>query len=36
MIDKLGGIVKRSDAHGVGIELDARLEWIALVPIYFQ
>lgn len=36
IIDKLGGIVKRSDAHGVGIELDARLEWVALVPIYFQ
>jgi hypothetical protein len=36
IIDKLGGIIIRSDAHGVGIELDARLEWVALIPIYFQ
>ena len=35
-IDKLGGIVKRCDARGVGIEFDARLEWVALLPIYFQ
>lgn len=36
MIDELRGTVKRSDEHGVGIELDDRLEWVALVPIYFQ
>jgi hypothetical protein len=35
-IDKLGGIVKRCEDRGVGIELDARLEWVALVSIYFQ
>jgi len=35
-IDKLGGIVKRCDEHGVGIELDERFEWIALLPIYFK
>ena len=35
-IDKLVGIIKRCDARGVGIEFDARLEWVALLPIYFQ
>jgi hypothetical protein len=31
-IDKLSGIVKRCDEHGVGIELDDKLEWFALIP----
>ena len=35
-IDKLSGIVKRCDERGVGIEFDDRLEWVALVPIYFH
>ena len=35
-IDNLNGLVKRSDEHGVGIEFDDRLEWVALVPIYFH
>ncbi len=35
-IDKLTGVVKRCDTHGVGIEFKERLEWIALVPIYFR
>jgi hypothetical protein len=35
-IDKLSGIAKRCDERGVGIEFDDRLEWLALVPIYFH
>ena len=35
-IDNLKGLVKRRDEHGVGIEFDDRLEWVALVPIYFH
>ena len=35
-IDNLSGLVKRSDQQGVGIEFDDRLEWVALVPIYFH
>ena len=35
-IDNLSGLVKRCDEHGVGIEFDDLLEWVALVPIYFH
>lgn len=35
-IDKLMGVVKRCGKRGVGIEFDDRLEWVALVPIYFH
>ena len=35
-IDKLTGIAKRCGKRGVGIEFDDRLEWVALVPIYFH
>jgi hypothetical protein len=35
-IDKLSGRVTRCDEHGAGIEFDDRLEWVALVPIYFH
>jgi hypothetical protein len=35
-IDRLSGLVKRCDEHGVGIAFDDRLEWVALVPIYFH
>lgn len=35
-IDNLGGIIKRCDDRGVGIELEDQFEWVALVPIYFQ
>jgi len=35
-IDKLRGTVIRCDARGVGIQVDNRLEWLALVPIYFN
>ena len=35
-IDEVSGIAKRCDGRGVGIEFDARLEWVALVPIYFH
>ncbi len=34
-IEKLKGVVVRCDEYGVGIQFDDRLEWIALVPIYF-
>ena len=35
-IDKLKGIVIRCEEGGVGIQFDDRLEWVALVPIYFH
>lgn len=35
-IDNLRGLVKRCDEDGVGVEFDDRLEWVALVPIYFH
>jgi len=35
-IDNLSGLVKRCDEHGVGIEFDDLLEWVALVPICFH
>jgi hypothetical protein len=35
-IEKLRGIVTRCDGNGAGIRFDDRLEWIALVPIYFH
>ena len=35
-IDNFSGHVSRCDEHGVGIEFDHRLEWVALVPIYFH
>ena len=35
-IEKIKGVVIRRDEHGVGIRFDDRLEWIALVPIYFH
>ena len=31
-IDKLSGIVKRCDEHGVGLEFYDKLEWFALIP----
>jgi len=34
-IDLLSGRVIRRDERGVGIEFDKRLEWVALVPIYY-
>ena len=35
-IEKIKGVVTRRGEHGVGIKFDHRLEWIALVPIYFH
>ncbi len=35
-IEKIKGVVTRRVEHGVGIKFDHRLEWIALVPIYFH
>jgi len=35
-IEKIKGVVTRRVDHGVGIKFDHRLEWIALVPIYFH
>jgi len=35
-IDKLSGLVVRCEERGVGIEFYDRLEWVALVPIYFH
>ena len=36
IIDKLDGNVIRKTAEGVSIRFDNKLEWLALVPIYFQ
>lgn len=35
-IDKLKGRVVRFADNGVGIGFDDRLEWVALIPIYFH
>jgi len=35
-IEKIKGVVIRRVEYGVGIQFDDRLEWIALVPIYFH
>ncbi len=35
-IEKIRGIVVRYVEHGIGIQFDNRLEWIALIPIYFH
>ena len=35
-IDKLSGVAKHCNERGVGVEFDDRLEWVALVPIYFH
>ena len=35
-IEKISGIVVRCVEHGVGIQFNNRLEWIALIPIYFH
>lgn len=35
-IDRLKGMVVRSDDRGVGISFDDKLEWLALAPIYFH
>lgn len=36
MIDRLKGNVTRSEEKGVAIQFDERLEWVAMVPIYFH
>ena len=35
-IDKLKGTVVRCNEQGIGIQFANRLEWVALVPIYFH
>ena len=35
-INNLSGKIVRSDAEGVAIKLDKRLEWFAIVPLYFR
>ncbi len=35
-IEKIKGVVIRRVENGVGIQFDDRLEWLALVPIYFH
>ncbi len=35
-IDHLKGRVIRSEASGVGVEFAGRLEWVALIPIYYN
>jgi len=35
-VEKIKGVVTRLTERGVGIKFDDRLEWIALVPIYFH
>jgi len=36
IIDKLSGEVIRKNDDGVSVHFDEKLEWLALVPIYFQ
>ncbi len=35
MIDRLAGSVVHNH-NGIGIHFDARLEWVAIVPVYFH
>lgn len=35
-IEKIKGVIIRREKLGVGIRFNDRLEWIALVPIFFQ
>ena len=36
MIEKVGGIIMRSDKDGVAVHFDERLEWFVLIPLYFR
>jgi hypothetical protein len=35
-INNLRGKIVRTDADGIAIQLDKRLEWFAIVPLYFR
>ncbi len=35
-INNLSGKIVRADTDGVAIQLDKRLEWFAIVPLYFR
>ena len=35
-INNLSGKIVRTDADGVAVQLDKRLEWFAIVPLYFR
>lgn len=35
-IHEVSGVVLRSDEEGVGIQFNERLEWVAVLPIYFH
>lgn len=35
-INNLSGKIVRTDDDGVAIQLDKRLEWFAIVPLYFR
>jgi hypothetical protein len=36
VIEDVGGCIVRSDADGVAIRFDERLEWFVLIPLYFR
>ncbi|MGB3211738.1 MAG: PilZ domain-containing protein [Desulforhopalus sp.] len=36
IIDKVSGVIVRSEEGGVAVRFDERLEWFVLIPLYFH